>query len=393
MSLSLDPAPVGGKSGPANSVLDKLRHVGDPQVDDLVARYLETRPVDVGPLLHQLFSSRGMPEEHPLVSEYLRAVSSASATLGDPEEIARGQRLFDLFGPEALLTLGSYALPTAYAAGNGVQAIYRARRLKDDPIRRLCDTAQMVIDVMQPRGLEPNGIGWYSTRKVRLVHALVRHQIQCDPACAWSMDWGRPINQEDQAGTLLSFSVGVLDGLKKMGARTAPEDADAYVYAWSVIGRLLGVDESLLVSTEAQGAVLARRIGERQIRPTPQGKELNDKLLGAVDSLFPLRGYAVSLTHFFLDNSVFGTQVVDALQLPEANWTRYLVQARAAQKRFLLSWLDRVPGARKRRSWVAGHVAQAMLMLKRPDGKVPFEVPERLILHWGLRRKAPPRDS
>ena len=287
------------------------------------------------------------------------------------------------------LILGSYSLPLAYAAGNGVKVIYRARRLKEEPIRRLCDTAQMVINAMLPGQLETGGIGWHSTRKVRLIHALVRRHVQSDPENPWSSEWGTPINQEDLAGTLLSFSVAVVHGLKKMGAKLSQEDADAYVFAWASVGRLLGVDESLLTRTEAEAMSLALRIGERQVRSTPEGRELGRQLLGAVESLFPIPGYAASLSHFFLEDTVFGANVAQVLELPKPNWTRWLVRIRAAQKRVVLGLLDEVPGARRRRSFVASRFAQAMILHRRPDARVPFDVPERLTSLWKLK-PAPP---
>lgn len=364
--------------------LNQMRLAADPIVDDIVTRHLAENPGALGKLLGELFRTSRMPDEHPLVSAYMAALSPVE--LGDQAVIERGQRVFDLFGPEMLLVLGSYALPFAFACGNGVQAVYRARRLKEEPIRRLCDTAQMVINVMQPGELQPGGIGWYSTRKVRLIHALVRHYVQSVPSSPWSMEWGTPINQEDQAGTLLSFSVAVLDGLKKMGAQISQADADAYILVWTGIGRLLGVDDALLPSNEAEALELALRIGQRQLRATPEGRELNAQLLGAVDSLFHVKGYSVSLTHFFLRNTVFGVDVTSVLDLPAPNWTSWVVKVRAAQKRIVLDLLNRVPGARTRRSFVARHFAQSMLLLKRPDEHVPFQVPDRLAKGWGVTK-------
>jgi hypothetical protein len=359
-----------------------MRRVGDPLVDPLVSEYVARHPSDAGSLLGALFRTSRMPENHALVAAYAKTLPAIVFSAADRARIERGQRVFELLGPEILLVLGTYALPLAYAAGDGVQVVYRARRLKEDPVRRLCDTAQMVINVMQPGQLDDGGVGWYSTRKVRLIHALVRHHVQTDPANPWSMAWGVPINQEDQAGTLMSFSVAVLGALKKMGAKIGPEDSAAYVFAWTAIGRMLGIDESLLPASENEAATLARRIGERQFRPTPEGKELTEQLLGVVERLSPVNGYALSLTHFFVDDGVFGPNVASALQLPAPNWTKRLVSLRAAQKRVVLGLLDRVPGARRRRSFVARRFAQALILLQRPDKNVPFEVPAKWRAEW-----------
>jgi hypothetical protein len=126
------------------------------------------------------------------------------------------------------------------------------------------------------------------------------------------------------------------------------------------------------------------RIGVRQVRPTPEGRQLTAQLLSSVQTLFPVPGYAASLTHFFLQDTVFGKNVAAALDLPKANWTRWFVTVRAAQKRMILRLLDWVPGARRRRSWVARQFAQRMILHKRPDAATPFEVPQTFRGRWGL---------
>jgi hypothetical protein len=368
----------------SNEWLAKMRSVGDPSVDELIAEHVATRDQEsLRRLLRELFRTQRMPEADPLVRSYLTALPRSE--LVDRDVVARGQQLFGLFGPEVLMILGSYSLPLAYAAGHGVQVVYRSRRLKDDPIRRLCDTAQMVVNVMQPGELEEGGVGWLATRKVRLIHALVRRLVQLDADNPWSAEWGLPINQEDQAGTLLTFSIATLHGLRKMGARVTSVEADAYIASWSAVGRLLGVDPSLLPSSEEEATHLALQIGMRQVRPTPEGRQLTAQLLNSVQTLFPVPGYATSLTHFFLQETVFGKDVAAALDLPKANWTRWIVTARAAQKRTILGWLDWVPGARRRRSWVARQFAQRMILHKRPDADTPFELPPAFRGRWGLR--------
>jgi hypothetical protein len=242
----------------------------------------------------------------------------------------------------------------------------------------------MVINVMQPGELAMGGIGWVSARKVRLIHALVRRLVQSDPRSPWDPAWGVPINQEDQAGTLLTFSVGVLHGLRRMGAVISDQHGDAYVRAWGAVGVLLGVDRALLPETEAEATALASRIGARQIRQTPEGAELSNHLLQAVDDLFPFSGYAASLSHFFLSDTAFGARVAEVLAIPAPNWTQWLVRTRAMQKRVLLRWLESVPGAKRRRSFVARHMVQKLLLWKRPDDRAPFEIPGRLKAAWRL---------
>ncbi len=371
---------------PTDRELDEMRRVGDPLVDRLVETRLSSS-VAAGSLLRELFSSVDLPD-HPLVAEYMAVLPPV--TLDDPERIELGQKVFDVFGPEVLLILGSCALPLAYAAGNGVQVVARARRLKEDPIRRLCDTAQMVINVMQPGGLAEREIGWLATRKTRLIHALIRFHTRTVPNALWPEEFGLPINQEDLLGTLLAFSIAVLQGLRKIGAPIGAEQGGAYLHAWAQIGLMLGLDARLLPTTEAYALELALRIGQRQIRATPEGKELSDHLLSAVNSVFKIPGYAESLSRFLLEGSPFGENVAQVLQIPAPLFASWLVKARAGEKRIELRLLELIPGAQERRAHLVGPFVQQLLIWKQQSGaQVPFAVPPRLQLKWGVELQAP----
>ena len=92
-------------------------------------------------------------------------------------EIGRGQDLFQELGPEVLLILGCYSLPAAYAATKGARVLAQTGFLTEDTDRRLGETSQMVVDVMTTGGLEPGGTGVWAARKVRLMHAAIRHLV------------------------------------------------------------------------------------------------------------------------------------------------------------------------------------------------------------------------
>jgi hypothetical protein len=71
------------------------------------------------------------------------------------------------------------------------------------------ETGQFLIDVANVGGLDENGKGRRAIQRVRLMHAAVRHLIKARNELTpgmWHPDWGTPINQEDLAGTRMSFS-------------------------------------------------------------------------------------------------------------------------------------------------------------------------------------------
>jgi hypothetical protein len=363
--------------------LDGYRHRADDALDGLVSSH---GPRVVGEMLSALFRSKDVPDD-----DRFRALTDRlpPIAVADAASIAAGQQLFHTFGPEALVVLGCYALPAAYAASDGVQVVYRARRLKDDAQRRLSETAQMVLNVMVPGGLEPGGIGARSARKVRLMHALVRQHVRTLAEPAWSPALGEPINQEDLVGTLLTFSLVVIDGLRKMGAQLSQASERGYFAVWCHIGAILGIEAPLLPRDIDMARALAAQIGRRQFRPSDEGRHLARELLKVNDSLFPIPGYGLSLMHFFLDGGVFGVHLAKVLDLPPANWTRFLVRLRAAQKGIYFQALARVPGAERRRAAFASFFTQQLISLQSPDKVSPFEVPPGLLETWRLHETAP----
>ncbi|WP_394841035.1 DUF2236 domain-containing protein [Pendulispora brunnea] len=357
--------------------LDVLRMRTDDVLDPLMQALA---PGDVGQMLGALFRTDRIPADDPRFRELLEALPIVP--LENAALVEAGQRVFELYGPEVLLILGCYGLPAAYAAANGVQVIHRARRLEDDTQRRLCETAQMLINAMTPGGLAHGGIGYRSAIKVRIMHALIRQHVRSKE---WSTaEYGEPINQEDLAGTLLTFSLLVLDGLRKIGAHLSQEEERGYLETWHHLALVLGIDARLASRSLDEAKALAELIGRRQFRPSPEGRRLMHDLMVVSEGLFPIPGYGTSLMHFFLDESVFGINLAETLDLPPANWTRVLVRARAAQKQVIFRWLNRVPGARARRRVVSSYFAQKLILWKRPDKQSPFEVPPDLLQRWRL---------
>ena len=71
-----------------------------------------------------------------------------------------------------------------------------------------------------------HGYGIRTVQKVRLMHAAVRHGLHHVENLKWDeLFFGVPINQEDLAGTLLTFSFLSIDGLRKLGANISSEAA------------------------------------------------------------------------------------------------------------------------------------------------------------------------
>lgn len=147
------------------------------------------------------------------------------------------------------------------------------------------ETSQFVVDVLDDGGLEPQGRGLRSAQKIRLLHATMRYHVgrQDD----WNRAWGLPVNQEDLAGTLMSFSVVIPRGLGRLGVDLPTEDRDAFFHVWRVVGHVLGVDDQLNPPSFDDGAELFDAVLRRQQKSSDAGIALTKAVLDFIREVLP----------------------------------------------------------------------------------------------------------
>ena len=339
--------------------LDRWRTVGDEPADKLARALLTAYGVD---------DHGGSPDEIEVLGRAVQALLAGSVSpdddvrrwllerpawpgWADDELIAAGQRFFARWPLPIATTLFCAALPTAYAAPQGA-AVMKATSLlgqRGSVARRLAETGHMVFDVMdpttvlrvpaepgdaggpggpggpgapggQPRSLHPGSQGYLTVRSVRLLHGLVRQTLLAGSDETWPSGGGIPINQEELLGTLLTFTVTVLDGLERLEIPVAPAEAAAYLHTWCVVGWVLGIDEALLPRTLDEARDAARTIARRQLGPSADGTELAGELLLEMRLAMPdgLEGLPAALVHRLVPG------VARVLEVPPAGalWLR-----------------------------------------------------------------------
>ena len=306
---------------PSAGTLESLRSIGDPIADEVVSQLFALELVaDANDLFHILTRNSEYPADshpgHSLLADYLHLTGTLPA-FTDDVLIHQGSLFFQAHGPQIMTVLGAYSLPLDYAARKGVQVLARTARLTHHPNRRIVETAQMLIDVLQPNGLSAEGCGIRSVQKVRLIHAAVRYLIRTHDQ-TWRDDYGVPINQEDLLGTLLSFSYAVLDGLARLGIPASETEANGYFHCFRIVGYLMGIQPQLLPTSIEEAASLAQLIQQRQFGPSLEGIELTAALLRLMDEAYPwpLTGTGAALMRHLL-----GSSVANMLGVPESTWT------------------------------------------------------------------------
>lgn len=361
-----------------DAYLDQMRQQGDPLADECVAAiFASGNATRVQEVMRALVREVGVPSEGmpPELQTYLGAFAELARPPDDSTR--RAQRIFSQLGPEVLLVLGFYSLPASYAAAKGVKVLARTARLVDGPLRRVFETTQMVVDVMTPRGLDVDGVGFATLAKVRLMHAAVRHLLLHDRVTPWDTARdGVPINQEDLAGTLTTFSTLIVEGLARLRLPLSAIEELAWVRCWSDIGRLLGVREELLPADAAEGQALTRCIQRRQVHPSDEGRELVGALLPMYAELFRWRllsGLPATAMRHFLPKPV-----ADGLGIPQPDFTSALLWSLDAG---MVSFLGKGWVRRLFRKFSLRFI-DGMLAHQRGGARPPFAIPDHLADGW-----------
>jgi hypothetical protein len=377
----------------SEATLDEKRKQGDQRADAVIAELVRDRDTTaVNELMSTLVDNEGIPAASlpPIVAQYLNQ-SAKTVLTADRARMAAAENLFGLYGPEVLMVLGMYSLPMDFASRKGVHVLGGTGSFAKAPMRRVWETAQFVIDVMGGGGLTGAGKGLRTAQKVRLMHAAIRHLIRKGPKPWNEADLGVPINQEDLAGTLMSFSYVVLEGLRRLGVSFQPGERDSYVYAWGIVGEVMGVDRDLIPATFEDAASLSRTIVARQIKRYGEGADLVSALIKGFDGLSFLGiSFAPTVMRFFLEQEpISGRDVANLLKIPSANWTRLLLP--------LLGLLNRIESESVENRLVARGVrrlkfklVEQLLRAERGPGRPPFCIPQHLQYSWrGNQTSAP----
>jgi hypothetical protein len=129
------------------------------------------------------------------------------------------------------------------------------------------------------------------------------------------------------AGTNLVISVGLIEGLRRLGFRVSRSEAEALLHLWRYSAWLSGIDPQLLCSTEAEG----RRLG---IAVFAAGGPVDDDSRALVDALmtatyFPQLVFSWRVpASYGLSRAMIGDALADTLGYPRSPWRWALAAAR-----------------------------------------------------------------
>lgn len=230
----------------SDATLDQLKISADPLADQCMRDLILSGNISkANQILAQMDTYIAWPSDMPpKLLDYLEATSKLAADI-DMLRIARAQQFFTTYGIPFGLSLMCRSLPVLYAGKvGGAQVLAATGQLTGHFERRASETLRFILNVAEPNSLAVGGQGLLTIRKIRLMHAAVRHFARSKRRSSsynWHADWGVPINQEELIGTMLAFSQQAIEGLRQLGVKVSKQQEEDQLYLWKVIGAALGI--------------------------------------------------------------------------------------------------------------------------------------------------------
>lgn len=361
--------------------LDALRQGGDELADATVATLFERGEVGTFNTLMRYVSTAGapLPDGLPDVArEYLNATAAPPSWV-DWGEMEKA-RLFFIDNNVHISTALSFAsMPACYVVPH-VAKLLSATHGLSYPSKRMAETGQFTVYLMQPDAFEAGSRFIPAAQKVRLLHASIRHHLRREGV--WDVaSAGVPICQEDMIGGQMFFSMLVLDSLHRLGIHMSEEGADAYYYAWRVVGAMLGVDQDAVPKTLAEAREFLDLYMIRHMGPSPQGALLTRQLIDLYEEIVP--GTLFDPIVSALIRHLVGDTCADWLEVPRTPWDTV---ARAVPH--LLGVLETIEDRSPLGAWALdriGHLTSVLELSSLTRGRVMhYAIPEHLKKEYGV---------
>ncbi|MER5530001.1 oxygenase MpaB family protein [Streptomyces sp. NPDC002677] len=365
---------------------DALRHAGDELADATVAALFERGEVGTFNTLMRYVSTAGapLPDGLPDVArEYLEAtrVPPAWVDWGEMEKA----RLFFIDNNVHIATALSFAsMPACYVVPRMAKLLSATHGLSY-PSKRMAETGQFTVYLMRPDAFEAGGRFVPAAQKVRLLHASIRHHLKRENR--WDTEaLGTPICQEDMIAGQMFFSLLVLDSLHRLGIHLSTEGAEAYYYAWRVVGAMLGVDQEAVPKTLDEARHFLDQYMIRSMGPSEEGTHLTRQLIDLYEEVVP--GTFFDPIVSALVRHLVGDTCADWLEVPRTPWDT-VVKAVP----HLLGVLETIEDRSPLGAWALdrlGHLTAVFELSSLTRGRVMhYAIPEHLRKDYGVPGTVP----
>lgn len=293
-----------------NELMDKLRQTGDELADNIILQVFQQTEMTGLRDFFKWLNSNETEYSLSFVNEFVNQKPELPA-LANWKKMQKGMIFFQENQERIGIMLACLALPYCYAGADGARVLAKSQRIQNDTLKRLEETGEFIFTVMQEKNWK-NGVAFRKILQVRLMHAAIRFFSEYHGS--WDKTWGKPVNQEDMAGTNGAFSYIVIRGLRKTGKTPSESEEEAYLHLWNVISHIMGVEEVLIPQNLREAFTLDKVIANRQFRPSEEGKSLTKSLLQTLESFVSnplLKSFPAAQMRYLL-----GDEIADLLGIP-----------------------------------------------------------------------------
>lgn len=295
--------------------------VGDEPMDRLLDWMVATGLPQTRPLFDRALAEgiARVPDAPQPLRDFFSSVETAPQWV-DHELIRRGQRAMRRGGADGMYVARDVSLLGGYQFSGFNKTLLRTGALEKGSNKRFAETMQWAMDVIAEDGLEPLGVGYRSTLRVRLIHAFVRRHVGAMPD--WRSDeWGVPVNQTDMAATLIGALIAPPAASLGMGILTAPDDLDAVAHLTRYVGWLIGVEDEWLPHSFRDGIRVLYHTLTALSAPDESTRQLaapmaDDPLDWHYDTWPALRRQLARAQHLSVTSAFLGPRAMRMLGLP-----------------------------------------------------------------------------
>lgn len=240
-------------------VLARMREQGDDEADEALRAAMAHGDI---PAINRLFGSFSAesgaisPQAPQSFRDFVAKTSPLPPGI-DRERAARGGCVLLEHATLSSLALLLYSLPYGYAAPRLANVLDLTQNLERRTYLRTLGVLQMLVNICRPDAFAPDGAAVRTAQKLRLLHAGVRHVVR-RRLPGYQHDFGTPLSQFDLVFTLMTFSVIVIDGVARLGAKWSEQQAADYFYLWQMYGHLIGIEPEFMPRTVEEGRAFCR---------------------------------------------------------------------------------------------------------------------------------------
>jgi ER-bound oxygenase mpaB/B'/Rubber oxygenase, catalytic domain len=302
-----------------NEMMDKFRQMGDPEADKVIDELFQTEGITGVREMFKWLNTSALQSSFKIVDDFI-SQNQSLPDFADRKLMQQATTFFEQSQTTIGIMLACYSLPYCYAGADGAKVLAMSQRIQNDTLKRLEETGEFLQIVTKEENWK-NGEAVRKILKVRLMHAAIRFFTEHHGT--WDLAWGKPVNQEDMAGTNGAFSYIVIRGMRKAGDAPTDADAEAYLHLWNVISVIMGIDKELIPNNLREAFALDKAITKRQFRPSAEGKALTKALLDTIEKFIEnplLKTFPAAQMRFLM-----GDSVADILGIPQVSFEKKLI--------------------------------------------------------------------